>query len=217
MRWHDVFSGNSISHHNKGLLVRQNLMNMVNEDDLQRELDITCNFIVDTTPKNAITYIVASNHNEHLDKFLQDPDSNLDKKNAHLYHWFLYTKLSFPDLYKSAFEMYFRLRHPNVKNVEFLDRDNPKVIHDIEVHHHSDQYANGSYGGIKQFSKHTMKTIIGHSHQPGVDKGAYSVGTSSKMKLSYTSGLSSWMHSHVIVYPNGKRQHINVINGCWFV
>ena len=214
---HDVFSGNAISHHNKGLLVRQNLMNVTNEDDLQRELDVTCNFIVDTTPRNAVTYIIASNHNEHLDKWLQDKDSNLDKKNAHLYHWFLYNKLIYPNMYKSAFEMYFRLKYPNINNVEFLDRDSPKVIHDIEVHHHGDLSHGGGRDGKNYFPKHTQKVIHGHYHSPSVNKGSYVTGTLSKLKLSYTSGLTSWMHSNVIIYPNGKRQLINIINGRWFV
>lgn len=214
---HDVFSGNSISHHNKDRAVILNLQELHGVNDLQEELDITCDFIVATTPKDVDTWIVASNHNDHLDKWLSDYDSNFDKKNARLYHWFMLQKTYSDNEDIGAFEIYFRKTYPQVKNVIFLDRDFPAMIHDIEVHHHGDLGTSGMKNATSYFFKHTQKVIHGHTHSPYVNKGAYCVGTTSKMRLSYNRGLSSWMHSNVIVYPNGKRQHIHIINGKWFI
>lgn len=214
----DVLDCISISHHNKAKVLKQNLMESYGKNDLEKELNDTCEFILNTTPKGARTWLVASNHNDHLDRWLEDPDSNLDKKNAKLYHWFMSQKLDEKNKGLFALEIYMKNKYPNyAEKVRFLDRDTPEYISDIEVQHHGDLGFNGSRANIKMFSRHTSKTIIGHSHSPGVDKGCYQVGTSSKLKLEYTHGLSSWMHTHCLVYENGKRQLINIINGRWFI
>lgn len=212
---HDVFDAISISHHKKGMILKMNSHERHDKNDLQKELDETCDFIVNTTPKNSETWIVASNHNEHLDRWLQDPDSNLDKKNSRLYHWLMWKKMKPENEGVGAFELYFKAKYPDSSNIIFLDRDEPKLIHEIDVGMHGDRGANGSRGSPNQFARYTRKTISGHSHSPSVNKGAYIVGTSSKMKLEYTSGASSWMHTMCIIYDNGKRQLINVINGKW--
>jgi len=41
------------------------------------------------------------------------------------------------------------------------------------------------------------------------------VGTSSIKNLEYVSGLSRWTHTHCIIYSNGKRQLINIVEGMW--
>jgi hypothetical protein len=75
--------------------------------------------------------------------------------------------------------------------------------------------ANGARGGLRGFSKLGVKTIVGHSHTPGIIEGAYQVGTSSHLKLEYNDGPSSWLNTHALVYPNGKRTLINIIKGKW--
>ena len=45
--------------------------------------------------------------------------------------------------------------------------------------------------------------------------GVYQVGTSSRLKLEYNSGPSSWLHTHCCIYPNGKRTLITIIDGQW--
>ncbi|MGL6342582.1 MAG: Hint domain-containing protein [Waterburya sp.] len=54
-------------------------------------------------------------------------------------------------------------------------------------------------------------SLTGNS--PGIEKGCYTVGTSTTLKLNYTKGLSSWMNTHCLVYEGGKRQLINIIEG----
>ena len=58
-----------------------------------------------------------------------------------------------------------------------------------------------------------MKNVTGHVHSPCIDKGNYTVGTSSRFDLSYVSGLSAWDHTHCLIQPNGKRQMIFIRNG----
>jgi hypothetical protein len=43
------------------------------------------------------------------------------------------------------------------------------------------------------------------------------MGTSTYLKLNYNVGPSSWMQSLCLVYSNGARQLINVINGSYVI
>jgi hypothetical protein len=60
-----------------------------------------------------------------------------------------------------------------------------------------------------------VKSVIGHSHTPAIEEGCYQVGTSTKLSRGYTHGPSSWLNTHAIIYPNGKRTLINIIDGKW--
>jgi hypothetical protein len=119
-------------------------------------------------------------------------------------------------VYPNPFELYCSDTFSKEKlKVEFLIRNVSHKIKDIEVGLHGDKGQNGSRGSRKQLSSLPSKTIIGHSHSPGIEKGCYQVGTSSYLKLEYNSGPSSWLQTHCIIYKNGKRQLINIIKGKW--
>jgi hypothetical protein len=96
-----------------------------------------------------------------------------------------------------------------------LTNDYPFIIKDIYCGYHGDRGANGARGSLAGWAKIGTKVIVGHTHSPGIEKGAYMIGTSSKLSLEYTSGPSSWMNTHAIIHPDGKRQLITIINGEW--
>lgn len=89
------------------------------------------------------------------------------------------------------------------------------MVHGIEVGSHGHVGPNGSRGSVKSQARIGMKSVIGHSHSPGIRDGAYQVGTSSRLNLEYVRGPSSWLHTHCVIYANGKRTLINIINGEW--
>jgi hypothetical protein len=81
---------------------------------------------------------------------------------------------------------------------------------------HGDRGPNGARGSIKNLRRIGVKSIIGHSHSPGIDEGCYQVGTSTSLvPRLQQSGPSSWLNTHCLVYANGKRTLINIINGEW--
>lgn len=60
-----------------------------------------------------------------------------------------------------------------------------------------------------------LVSLTHNSHSPGIEQGAYQTGTSTYLTLEYTSGPSSWLQTHCVVYANGKRALLSVINGKW--
>ena len=219
---HDLLDCYAVSHHHKSNPFIQYAKNQSGMNRIEDELLKTVNFVDDTTPDGATNIIVSSNHNDHLTRWLMECDPKEEPWNAVIYHKLMYEMLirtkatevgaSFPN----PFELYSSSLFKELGlSVRFLGRREVHKIKDIEVANHGDKGANGSRGSRKQFSQVPAKTIIGHSHSPGIEKGCYQVGTSSYLNLEYNSGPSSWLNTHCIIHNNGKRQLINIIKGKW--
>jgi len=78
---------------------------------------------------------------------------------------------------------------------------------------HGDKGPNGSRGSVKSMEVSYGQSITGHSHTPEIVRGAWQTGTSTYLKLGYNKGASSWLQSSCLLYKDGSRQLINVING----
>lgn len=216
---HDVFDGYSISHHNRKDPVIQYSKHKHGHHLVADELNLTAKHIDSTTPDFAENLIVSSNHHDHLIRWLKEVHPLQEP-------WNVDTWLELWSLLKGTVEfrengvihadpfalwMQSRLKKP----VKFIPRDAEMSIAGILIGFHGDQGANGSRGSLNQYAKLGAKTVIGHSHTPGIRHGCYQVGTSSTLRLDYTQGPSSWAHCHCIIYPNGKRQLLFVIDGYW--
>lgn len=215
----DFFSGSH--HHNKSFLTKY-AKHKMGTNDIEKELNLTLKHIADTTPSWAENVLVASNHVEHLQQWLDQCDPKSDYTNAVLYHRLMYLMLESmePDgnsfKYPSAFKTWV-VNTPHeyqLPKITWLDRNTSYKIHDIELSNHGDLGINGARGSATQFARLAHKMVVGHSHSPSIMKGAYTVGTSTG-KLEYARGPSGWMRTHCLIWPNGKRQLVSIIGGKW--
>lgn len=216
---HDVLDCYSISHHHKNNVFTKYAKYKSGYGSISNEITKTLTFIKNTTPEWAKTLVVASNHNDHLLRWLNECDPKIEPWNAETYHLLMYLMLKETSMGESGAEypdpLELASRSYDIPNLEFLKRNESYMIQDVAVNSHGDVGQNGARGSRRQFSNLPTKTVIGHSHSPGIDKGCYQTGTSSKLRLEYNSGPSSWHHCHCIIYPNGKRQLIFIQNGNW--
>jgi hypothetical protein len=83
----------------------------------------------------------------------------------------------------------------------------------IECGSHGDLGINGSRGSINAFQKAGTRYNIGHSHSANIKDGVCQSGTSGKTDKGYNRGITSWSHSLITTYPNGKRTIITIKNG----
>lgn len=214
---HDVLDCYSVSHHHRKNVFTQYAKWKAGANDIKEELDLTIDFINRTTPEYAESWLVSSNHNEHLLKWLNECDPKTEPWNALIYHFLMYSVLRETNMgesgaeYPDPFELY--AKSSLAKNVKFIGRRHGAMIGEVEVGYHGDVGSGGSRGSRKQFSILPTKTVIGHSHSPGIQQGCYQVGTSSRMKMEYNAGPSSWHQAHCIIYGNGKRQLVFIVNG----
>lgn len=204
---HDTFNGTSISPHENKLPFEQLKKEKMGEDILEDELSYIKDFF--NSYKNYNFISVRSNHDLWLDRWLNDTDWRKSKNKA------MYLELA-SNLAKDrdsngVLDMYLKMN--NVSNVKCLSLNDSYIVKGNELAIHGHQGVSGSRGSIVQFKNINTKTITGHSHTPTREDGAVVVGTLTKLRLSYNTGLSSWMHSNAVIFPNGKVQQINITNG----
>lgn len=97
-------------------------------------------------------------------------------------------------------------------NFHFMKEDQNYRVRGIELAYHGHRGANGSRGTSSQFDRLNLKMITAHEHSPKLYQNGMVVGTSTKLRLDYTKGASSWLNAHGILYPNGKYALITMIH-----
>jgi hypothetical protein len=156
--------------------------------------------------------IVKSNHDEFLERYLREGKYIFDAMNHRFSLDLAAAMMDGNDPLKHAMDM-LKLKHP--EQFTWLKRDDDYIVARINIGNHGDKGANGARGSIKSIENAYGLSVTGHSHSPEILRGSWVVGTSSHLRLDYVSGPSSWQHTSCLLYPNGSRQLINVIEGKW--
>ena len=205
---HDLFDGYSISHH-IDTIGEMSYRSDIGRDDLSVELIETKNLLLKIDlkldPKNI--YVVKSNHDEFLYRYLKEGRYIKDPKNHYLAL----------DLARKMLEnidpLEYVLKSGLKDNVIFLSREDTVRIAGVECAAHGDLGTNGAKASMNTFEKIYGNCVVGHSHSPAIQRGVFRVGTLSKLDMGYNRGPSSWAHTSCLLYENGQRQLINIVNG----
>lgn len=202
---HDAFNGHSISHHEK----KDPFQLLRREEDgswsLKRELKELKNWFEKYSYKKMV--VVRSNHDDFLDRWLMGEDW---RKASNKALYLKYASILAQGKAPKGIIPYFLEK--NFDNVVALSLDDSYRIGDFECAIHGHIGASGSRGSMTQFKNLNTKNITGHTHTPARMDGHLCVGTLTKKRVGYNHGPSSWMHSNVIIYPNGKASHLHIIN-----
>jgi hypothetical protein len=216
---HDLFNGHSVNHHNIGKIAtqareiyeahRQNL-----EEELRMNYEELCK-LSGMMGKSGEILVVASNHNEFLDRYLDQMRFATDPENSKLAAQ-LYAHLVDG---KNPLEVGIRLMGNLPSNIRFLGREDDFKVRGWQLASHGDRGAHGARGSTRAKEFAHGRSITGHTHVPEILRNTYVVGTSTHLNLPYTKGSSSaWMHTNALLYdtgPVGTVQLVNIINGKW--
>jgi len=209
---HDLFSGVSISHHTVNNMNLQ--VNKPEElDTLQKELDYVGSFLqkISNDFKQQEIIIVKSNHDLFLERYLEDQRAYKDVVNfklvIQLAHWYMIEK-------KNPLEEYIRRKY-KIDNVTFLSLDQDFKINRIQLGSHGHLGINGGKSSPRAIEKAYGRATTAHTHSPHILRGTYIVGTTSRLRLDYNMGPSSWLHASAIQYESGQRSMIIAFNGKW--
>jgi len=205
---HDFFDGISVNHHIEEKLLEKAIMGDLN--DLEKELKLAAKELQELANKANNVIIVRSNHDEFLDRWLSEGKYLNDNRNHIIGLELALAKAKGHIPLEYAINKYSKLN-----NVKFLKHDEsfkltPKKI-ECGVHGH--RGPNGSRGSITGLEKSYGNIIYGHAHSPEILRGAFVVGTSTYLTLNYNVGPSSWLQTLCLLYADGTRQLINVIQG----
>ena len=216
--WHDLLDAYSVNPHHKG-----NPFNAIAKlasglDDVAGEVRRAIEYVRIHTPAGVESYIVSSNHDDMLHRWILNHDWKSDPKNAAFY---LETALAIAKAtkmgdggteYPRPFKYW--VDRAAIPGLVCLGGEELTVA-GILCSAHGDIGPNGARGSAKNLRRIGVKSVIGHSHSPQISEGCYQVGTSSRLQLEYNKGPSGWLHCHCLIHADGKRQLIVIIDGRW--
>jgi hypothetical protein len=187
-------------------------------DNVKNDFKSACEFLNTIAEFDCEDYVIQSNHDNALIKWLKCDTAKYDPEN---YEFWLECELEYIRSLKSnddvfLFEKVMRNLGVRESNLHFIPEDQSLEILDTELAIHGHYGANGARGSASAFSKMGPKSITGHTHSPSITDGHMCVGTNSKLDMGYNRGLSSWAHTNAILYSNGSRALITMSNGRWF-
>ena len=173
--------------------------------------------------KGTENVIVESNHDEAFGRWLREADARFDPANARFWHEasaMVLREIEKGNPDPNVFETILRQK-AELHSTRFMrDGDSFVIAKDedgrgIETAMHGHTGPNGARGSPNAYRAMDMKANTGHTHSAGIVDGVYTAGVSGKLNMGYNVGPSSWSHSHIITYPNGKRAIITVKDGKW--
>jgi len=193
-------------------------------DVVEDEIQSCADFLVSAHRDWCLSIIVDSNHDNHVTQWLRETDYRNDPVNA---IFFLEAQLEkYRSIMKGAGKQFHLIEWAMRKygcppEDRFLREDEsfiicPDASGGIECGMHGHLGTNGSRGNPKQFARMGRKANTGHTHSAGITDGVYTAGASS-LDMDYNVGPSSWSHSFVVTYCNGKRSVITIWDKKWRV
>ena len=208
----DTFNGKSISHHEKNKRVSRARNMEAGLLSLEDELKGLAKDFVELQTWADELVIVKSNHDEFLDEILEDGRFVNDPLNYRVCARLASAMIEGHDPLKYAIE---ELLQTDTTKMRWLSLDEDYIFAGVQMGAHGHKGPNGVRGNLKNLESAYGNCMIGHSHTPGILYGAWQVGTLSFLRVGYNHGASSWFHTNGLVYENGARQLVNIIDGAW--
>lgn len=216
---HDLVSFSRRNHHDRKDPHKMFGIHVAGRDSVEGEMESVAQFLVEDSARDfCTTVVVDSNHDNALTRWLKEADYRRDPVNA-LFFLRCQTRK-----YESIAEEdgWFHLVEWVLQNkgvpeaVRFLRVDESfNICGEIECGMHGHLGPNGARGTPWNLAKLGSKANTGHTHSAGIRDGLYTAGTCSVMDMGYNSGPSSWSHSHIVTYPNGKRTIVTMWHGAY--
>jgi len=164
----------------------------------------------------AWNYVITSNHDQAIETWLRNPDAMKDPVNVKFWHQMNVavhsdiTRHHIPRPFAVAIKA--AISMPAADRTTVIHEDKSHQLRGIEVGLHGHLGPNGARGSPKNL-RTVGKANTGHTHTAGICDGVYTAGLYGLLDQRYNKGLSSWSHSFVVTYDNGKRAILTIKNG----
>jgi hypothetical protein len=162
------------------------------------------------------TYVITSNHDQAIEIWLRNPAAMMDPENVEFWHS---TNAACHKAIRAgktprpfADTLWRGLTEDAKDRTSILHEDESHKCRGIEVGLHGHLGPNGARGSPKNL-RTVGKANTAHTHTAGIVEGVYTAGLYGKLDMKYNKGLSSWSHSFVITYQNGKRAICTIKDG----
>ena len=210
--FHDIFNGHSINHHERNnnlskARLWKDKMHVLEEEVEQCLKEL--NFFAYKFP--GVEFLIAeSNHDLFMAQYISHKNFLEDGQNS-IFACRLFIEVSGncrQPILKTAMELVGKV----APNVRFLNEDEEYRVKGVGLDYHGHRGVNGARGSGASFDRYNLKLISGHEHTPKIYANGMVVGTSTKLKLGYTKGASSWLNAHGLLYSSGKYTLLSLIH-----
>jgi hypothetical protein len=211
--WHDTFSHRNRGHHEyKSVASRYEKWHRGElTDSVEAEVKVTAALLQRGHRDWCRTIVVSSNHDRHLDRWLEEADWRNDPVNAKFWHRMWWARLEAIEAGRAWDALEWAVdncvRGCLSVPAEFLPRDSEFLIgpdgHQVDCGSHGDEGPNGARGNAGNLSRMAMRRNVGHAHSACIRHGLKVAGVCNR-KLPYAHGPSSWSVTHTVTYTNGK-------------
>ncbi len=212
---HDIFEGSCITHHVEGNSTAKYFARNKGKNTLDAELKVIAKMMneqYNLLPVGARYVVPQANHNEHISRWLDEGRYVFDELNLRLGVVAHQYRIDGHNPIEALLKYDYGLN----PNVTFLGRNDDYKIRGYELARHGDLGDNGTRAGLNTWIN-KGKIVKAHGHSADKHNDVYTVGTRTKKRMSYNKGESSWSHSNGILFPDGKIQLVNMINGKWLI
>lgn len=213
---HDLFDAYSVTHHDQGRNLlrakKANLGNLSLQDELY-SLGKRIEELCAQGSKDTQYIVVKSNHDEHLDRYLDECRFTGDAANLQLS-----VKLANAMLEgKDPVEEGIKLTYGSIpKNIKFLQRDDDFNRYGWHLSSHGDKGPSGSRGSLASFEYSLGKAIVAHSHSAAIRKNVFRVGALERTDVDYAKGSAgAWTATNAVIYSNRKAELLSIYGGEW--
>ena len=215
--FHDLIDNYAINPHHVGNPFNAVAKRRAGRDSVAAEVERAISYVARRASAARPAVVVSSNHDDFLRRWIVKADWKEDAENAETYLSIALEMVEQTRLGPSGTDTPspFRMLIRGTPHVRSLGLHESLVLGGVELGMHGEIGPNGARGSIKNLRRIGTRSIIGHSHTPGIEEGCYQVGTSTRLRLEYNLGPSSWLNTHCVLHADGKRQLINIINGKW--
>jgi hypothetical protein len=226
--WHDLFSMRSRGHHEMKDFLRTFEKHVSGEGDVEGEVAITADFMHDGVRTKAKdgwdceTVVIRSNHDRHLDRWVNEADPKKDPANAVYYTRLMAAKLDAIARGDRDFNILeWALATAGAPKVRFNGEDESYVIckrskvapDGIECGLHGDLGANGARGSSRGLKKLGRPINKDHDHTATMlDQHGVMSGGACSLSFPYMKGPNAHSVSHIFTFDNGARQIITFWN-----
>lgn len=220
--WHDLHDHFSRNHHHRGQFLLNYAKHHSKFDNVKDELIKTFELLDSCVPTfETKNIVVRSNHDEALDRWLNEADFKLDPENAEFYLETMLACVKAMDYSKGRPKTvdplaYWGKRLMKNDRTTFLKRDQSYMIGKVECGYHGDKGPDGAFASVLNMNKLGVDVCFGHGHSCFRYGNTTRVGISCQMEMGYNKGASSWSHTHNIIYANNMSSLITVVDGKWY-
>lgn len=224
---HDVFDCETRNHHTKSLRERFALRFGLVKAEVTATAELLAQFESVCRTSGSEIHVVRSNHDEALDRWLDEHDVRSDLTNNPYYHelwsavhryyethrhWPMALSLECSHDGTSAVDTATRIA---LSKVDFLEDNESLMLQDVEHGFHGHRGTNGAKGTTLGYSKLGAKVTLGHEHAPCIVDGVYRAGHVSKDDHGYNKLPNGWLRANVVQYADGKRSLLTILGSRW--